>query len=73
MIPFSKPSTFQQTLNRIKRADDLEIVEIMNAVRTRYKTFYPDWEVLYIACPKNDSKERQKTLELILDHFRNNV
>ena len=65
--------TFAEVLNIIENAGDFEMDDIMQAIRRRYQKFYPDWEVLYIACPKNDSEERQKTLELILDHFRDNT
>ena len=64
--------TFARVISIIENAADFEMEEILQAVHRRYQKFYPDWEVLYIACPKNDPAQRQQTLERIQEHFCNN-
>ena len=61
--------TFSDVLSWIESAGDSEMDAIHQAIRRRYQKFYPDWEVLYIACPINDPEERQRTLDYLLAHF----
>ena len=61
----------QDILLRIEQSDDYEITEIMDAVRKRYAVRFPEWEVLFISCPKNDPITRRQTMEFILRHFQN--
>ena len=63
-------ATFAEVLKRIETADDYEIQEIMDAVRKRFEVAFPDWEVLYISCPKNNGEERKRTLEYLNRYFR---
>lgn len=63
--------SLEDTLKRIEKADDLELNEIMEAVRKRYSVRFPNWEVLFISCPKNDSIQRQQTIDFILKHIQN--
>ena len=63
--------TLQDILHRIGQADDFEINEIIAAVRSRFAANFPEWEVLFISCPKNDPIQRSQTLEFILNHFQN--
>ena len=56
---------FQILLTRIENADDFEINEIMDAVWRRYRLQFPDWEVLYFACPKNDPAARKLILDFL--------
>lgn len=59
----------EELLQRIQNANDLEIQQIMAAVRMRYMLQYPDWEVFYLAIPKDDPAERMKSLQYLRDHF----
>ena len=61
--------SLQEVLSYIGQSSDHEIHEIMKAVQSRYSTRYPDWEVIYISCPRNDPKERDRTLEFLMKHF----
>ena len=54
-------------MDRIGHADDIEINEIIQAVIRRYQRVYPDWEVVFLALPKNDPVERKRLLETILN------
>jgi len=62
---------FQDVLKRIEQADDLEINQIMDAVRKWYAVRFPNREILYISCPKNDPIAHKQTMEFILRHFQN--
>ena len=44
--------TLDDVLGFIEQADYNEISEIMDAVRCRFAVAFPDWEVLYLSCPK---------------------
>lgn len=62
--------SFDEVLQKIESADDHEIEQIMDAVRKRFTVAFPDWEVLYISCPKNNGEERKRTLEYLNRYFR---
>ena len=62
-------ATFAEVLKRIETADDYEIQEIMDAVRKRFAVVFPDWEVVYVSCPRNNKEERQKILDFISRYF----
>jgi len=62
--------SFDEVLQKIESADDHEIEQIMDAVRKRFAVAFPDWEVLYISCPKNNGEERKRTLEYLNRYFR---
>lgn len=59
--------TMQDVLARIEQADDAEINEIMAAVRRRYAAAFPDWEVVYIACPRENIPERRRMVDYYLN------
>ena len=65
---FTMNITLIDILNRIEQADDFEINEIMAAVRRRYQILFPDWEVLYLSCPKNDPDARKQMLDFLIRH-----
>lgn len=62
--------TLEDILKRIETADDYEIERIMDAVRSRFAAAFPDWDVLYISCPKNDREERKRTMDYLLHYFQ---
>jgi len=62
--------SLEDVLNHIETADDYEINEIIDAVRKRFSVAFPDWDVFYLACPKNDPAQRQQTLETILNYLK---
>ena len=61
--------TLEDILKRIETADDFEINEIIAAVRRRFARTAPDWEVVYLSCPKNDPVQRKQTLEMLTNYF----
>jgi len=62
--------TLEDILTRIETADDHEINQIMVAVRKRFQIAFPDWEVIYLSCRKDDAIQRQQTLDYLLEHFQ---
>ena len=61
--------TLEDVLKRIAVADDCEISEIMEAIWQRFHTAFPDWDVFYLSCPKNDPLQRQQTLEALTEYL----
>ena len=55
-------------IKNIQAATDYELQDIMKAIEKRYSTAYPDWDVVYVAVPK-DPKIRREKLENIMRWF----
>lgn len=64
------PISYALLIECIESATDREIQDIMDAVGTRFRQLHPDWEILYLACPKNDQLLRQQTLDAISAYLR---
>ena len=58
-------------MQAIQNATSSDINDLLLALCQRHRELFPDWEVLYISCPKNNPQERQQTLEYIIRHFEN--
>lgn len=61
--------SLQFVLKLIQSANDFEINEIMDAVNQRYRIQFPDWDVVYFACPKKDMIARQRSFEYLKRYF----
>ena len=57
--------SLQELISRIQKADDIEINEMMGAIRQRYQKLFPDWEIIYLAFPKKDPAARQVLLDYL--------
>lgn len=57
MFFFSKISPF--FLWRIDRADKGQIDRILDHAMTRYQALYPEYDMVYLALPKEDSPQRK--------------
>ena len=51
-------------LSFIDQADDGQLNDISAALSARYKTLFPDWEVVYLALPCQDPERRKQLWEL---------
>lgn len=49
----------------IEEADGLKLHDVMNAVRRRYASKYPQWDVFYIAIHKEPETRRKELEELV--------
>ena len=47
-------------LSFISQADDAQLNDITTALSGRYKTLFPDWEVVYLALPLHDPQRRDE-------------
>ncbi len=50
----------------VNRADSVEIDTILDAALARRQDLYPNWDMTYIALPKDDPKERSRLLSQII-------
>ena len=58
--------TLEDIILFISQADDTQLNEITSALTARYKTLFPDWEVVYLALPLQDLERREQIWELAL-------
>ena len=49
-------------MERIKRADDAQISQVIMAVIDRYAAVHPDWEIVFLSLPKDDPEERERCI-----------
>ncbi|MDO5399359.1 MAG: hypothetical protein Q4F17_00070 [Eubacteriales bacterium] len=55
---------------QIKQADTMELEAIMQLIEAQYRERFPDWEVHYLALPKNDQKQRKRILDWIAENVK---
>ena len=56
--------TLEEILLFISQADDAQLNAITDALSARYKTLFPDWEVIYLALPCRDPERREQLGEM---------
>ena len=56
--------TLEDIILFISQSDDTQLNEITSALTARYKTLFPDWEVVYLALPLQDPERRERLWEL---------
>ena len=52
-----------EVLSFIAQADDGQLNDITTALSARYKSLFPDWEVVYLA-PLHDAERREQLWEM---------
>ena len=62
----------KQILERIEQANDLELQQIMDAVKRRYAIAYPQWDVFYAAVHK-DPTLRKKDLDDLVTYIEKDL
>lgn len=55
----SKNNMISEVLSYIENANDSQINQIMDAVERRYRTAFPNWEVIYVAVHREPEKRKQ--------------
>lgn len=60
----------QEVIDRITQAEAGEIQEYVTAAFNRYRQLYPEWDITYMAIPKNDLEDRQRTIQYIIEILR---
>ena len=56
--------TLEDIIYFISQADDGQLNDISAALSARYKTLFPDWEVVYLALPLHDAERREQLWQL---------
>ena len=56
-----------QFTKKIKMASKYEVDEYLMAAMDRKRELYPDWELIYMAIPKNNEEDRRATIRFIVD------
>ena len=56
--------TLEEILLFIAQADDGQLNDITTALSARYKSLFPDWEVVYLALPLHDAERREQLWEM---------
>ena len=54
-----------QILSYIRSTEDSQLEQILSAALDRKRNLFPDWDIQYIAVPKNDPREQEILLEFI--------
>jgi len=63
----------QFILNKIQRANDSELSEIIKAVIRRYGVLHPNWEVIFQSLPQSDVDERRRCINETIDFLKNRI
>ena len=60
----------EEVLLKIRQADDIEINQIIDAATQRYSEVFSDWEIAFLALPRNDPDACLRKLEQIAEFIR---
>ena len=53
----------------IETANLLQLQEIMDAIAERYALLSPEWDIFYLALPKNNEDLRRELLQKVLHDY----
>ncbi len=53
----------ESLLTEISQANDVEINQMLDAITERYKKFYPDWDIAFLALPLKNTEQRKMILK----------
>ena len=53
-------------VENIRSANVTEIDDILKLAVERRRELFPDWDMVYLALPKNDPEERKRTIDQAL-------
>lgn len=54
-------------LEKIRKLDAEDLTDILEAVRQRHNTLYPQWELLQMTLPRNDPEEWEGRIRTALE------
>lgn len=57
--------SMNELLEKIRKADQKEIDRLLDAVILRKRELFPNWEILYLALPKDDTQQRNAILDRV--------
>lgn len=67
-----KEPAMEEVLKVIEKADDFQNEQILDAIRRRYATLYPDWEIIFASLHR-DPVERKHDVAFIVKMLQKSV
>lgn len=62
----TRENIYSEVLTYIENAEDMQLNAIMDAVEHRYRTAYPEWEVIYVSVHR-EKDQRKRDIDSIID------
>ena len=62
--------TPEEIFDWIEQAGLPQLQEVMDAIQERYAILCPDWDILYLALPQKDPKQRMALLRKAFDDIQ---
>lgn len=70
LIQMKTKISLEELISRIEVADHEEMDAILDALQSRYKHLFPDWEVTFLSVPRENRREQARFLmEFIQKHY----
>ena len=69
----NSPHSIETVLDWIEQADFRQLQEAMDAIQDRFALLYPQWDILYLALPKNDPPRREALLGKAFGEFKSGL
>ena len=70
LIQMKPKISLEELISRIEVADHQEMDAILDALQSRYKHLFPDWEVAFLSVPRENRREQARFLmEFIQKHY----
>ena len=69
MVIDNHTKEFRDLLSAIENASDAQIGDIIKAVIRRYKTLFPQWQVVFLSIPR-DEAQREESIERLLEFLK---
>lgn len=60
----------EKILDQIEKANQQDLQEMMDSIQERYAQILPQWDILYLALPKEETDERKNLICKALDILR---
>ena len=64
-----KQDFWEPIFDWIEDAGKEDLQAIMDAIQDRYALLHPDWDILYVALPKNDCTQRTELLKKVSERL----
>ena len=64
--------SLDELLLRIEYADHKEIDAIIDALQSRYRRLFPDWEVAFLSVPTGNPENQRKQARLLIEFIQSN-
>lgn len=65
MIYWSWGDYMDEIIMKIEEANEAQIDELLSTAIERKRELFPDWEILYLALPKRDTRQWKQILDQV--------